>query len=261
MPSMQPTLPNLAALRRTAAPARPKPIATAPLLLGALLLAAVLLAAPPARAAEQFQSGPNYRGIINFDPYAVFPENRVGNAVYLNNVLLLTLDKETITDVLPLTGDGRFVYLAKDAEGKSHLGVHVLPTDGDPRITPVAEDFYHVVLFLGGVVYKKMYRVIDGNLLDLLPSSKTADGAVAGPGGVLFYHVATADKEQVDGQEKNVFGLALHLALFNDERLRNLNYLIKNSLPRLELKWEDDSRISYRLADGRTEVLSVSQFQ
>jgi hypothetical protein len=232
---------------------------------GWLLISALLLLLPglgrPVLAADQFPSGPNNRGIITFEPYSVFPENRPGNAVYLNNVQLFSLDNQVIIDVLPLPLEGRFAYLATDSQDKTALGVHLKDSDGPPRITRVADGFYHVVMVLDGVVYKKVYRLIDNKILDLLSASKTADGAIAGPIGVLFYHVATADKEQVDGTERPVFGLQLHLALFSEERLRHLSYLVRNTLPTLDLKWVDENRVSYRLADGRTDELSVSQFQ
>jgi hypothetical protein len=79
-----------------------------------------------------------------------------------------------------------------------------------------------------------------------------------GPGGVLFYHVASAQRTD-DGN--TVFGLRLHLAPADDEPTRHLAYPIMNTLPRLELDWTDANRIRYRLADGREGALSVSQFQ
>lgn len=230
----------------------------------AALLAAVWLAAVPAdaRAAEQYPSSPNHRGVAPFDPYLVFPENRPGNGVYLDNRLVFSDPGLTIVDVLPLPVQGRFVYYALEAGGQERLGVSVKPNDAQPRITAVAPGFYHAVMVLDGVVYKKMYRIIEQNILDLLPNSKTADGAVAGPTGVAFYHVATVIREeQEDGGGGQSFGLRLHLALYDDERPRHLNYLVTNALPRVKIGWLDDTRLEIGLADGRTEVLSVAQFQ
>lgn len=213
------------------------------------------------RAAEQFPSGPNHRGITTFEPYLVFPENRPGNGVYLDNRLVFETPDQIVVDVLPLAVEGRFVYYALDAQGTGSIGVSLKPNDGKPRIDEVTPGFYQVVLVLDGVVYKKLYRIVEHNILDLLPSSKTADGPVAGPVGVMFYHVATAIRETEDGQTKRGFGLKLHLALFDDERTRHLDYLITNTLPELKITWLDDARVEIGLADGRTQILSVSQFQ
>lgn len=231
------------------------------LLVMAVVVAGLLAPAGPAAAAEQFPSGPNHRGIAEFGQYRVFPENRPGNAVYLDNLLVFETRDQTIVDVLPLPVTGRFVYYAKSAQGAPVLGVSVKEGDGKPRVDTVAPGFYHVTMQIGGVWYKKMYRIVEDNILDLLPSSKTADGAVAGPGGVVFYHVASAIRAGEEGQTQDGFGLRLHLALFDDERPRHLNYLVINTRPSVVFKWLDESHIEMGLADGRTEVLSVSQFQ
>ena len=234
-----------------------------PVLFLAALLAYTLhpLAPRTAEAAEQLPSSPNHRGISRYDPYLVFPENRQGNGVYFNNKLVLEAREKSIVDVLPLSVEGRFIYYARDVEGNGTLGAHVKPADRPPRVRAVASGFYHVVLVLNGVVFKKLYRIVDSSILDLLPNSKTADGAIAGPGGVVFYHVASATREENDGQTGSTFGLRLHLALFDEERSRHLDYMITNALPRLTMGWLDDTRIEIGLADGRTEILSVSQFQ
>lgn len=224
-------------------------------------LAALLAAPAGAGAAEQYPSGPNYRGIINFGPYALFPENRLGNSVYLDNVRVFSLPDQAIIDVLPLPVEGRFVYLARDAAGLLDIGVRTLEVDGAVDIEPVTEGVYHVTMVLDGVVYKKMYRIIESNLLDLLPASKTADGAVPGPGGVAFYHVATAEREEENGSERMVFGLRLHLSAGEEERVRDLDYLVYNTRARLDLAWLDENTVVYTLADGRSERISVSQFQ
>lgn len=228
---------------------------------GVLLLVLCLGWGGRAWAAEQFPSSPTHRGIAKFDPYEVFPENRPGNAVYLNDQLIFTQPDLTIVDVLPLPADGRFTYYALDAQGQAHVGVFTQAGDGTPRIKQVTPNFYHVVVVLGGVVYKKMYRVVNKNLQDLLPDSKTADGPVAGPGGVVFYHVATAINTTQNGQTTHGFGLKLHLAPYGNGRVQSLSFLITNDKASLALKWVDDTHIQVGLTDGRTQVIGLDQFK
>lgn len=229
-------------------------------LAGVLLLVVCLGWAGSAIAAEQFPSSPTHRGIAKFAPYEVFPENRPGNAVYLDNTLVFTQPDLSIVSVVPLPVDGRFVYYALDSQGQGQVGVFTQTGDSKPRIQQVTPAFYHVVVVLGGVVYKKLYRVVDNNLQDLLRESKTVAGPVAGPGGVVFYHVATAINTTVDGQSQHGFGLKLHLAPYGNERVRSLTYLITNDKPSLALKWQDDTHIQVGLTDGRTQVIALSQF-
>lgn len=234
---------------------------------GARLLVLLTLAAAwgaaPAPALQELPAGQNHRGIVSEGPYQIFPENRIANAVYYDNKLEFSLPDESILHIVPLPEEGRFAYLARDGEGNTRLGVHVRPQDGEVRIRRIAEGYHHAVMRLDGVVYKKLYRVLDGErLMDLLPRSKTGDGAVAGDKGVVFYHVATAEERETDaGGTENLFGMQLHLSLYDEERVRDLGFLVQNRLPRLSLEWADADHVSYTLADGRTEDVSLSQFQ
>ncbi|MCZ6728306.1 MAG: hypothetical protein O7C61_01225, partial [SAR324 cluster bacterium] len=118
------------------------------------------------------------------------------------------------------------------------------------------------VIVMEEIVYKKICRIVqDDTIEDLLPRSKTADGVTAGEPGVLFYHVASANTVEQDGRTIYQFSLRLHLLLFNEERLRNLDYPIVNTLPRVKLSWKDDTSVEYQLADGTVEALSLAQFQ
>jgi len=229
--------------------------------LAALLF--LLGAATPAFSVQEYPGNPTHRGVVAYDVYEIFPENRPGNAVYLQRKLLLSLAGETIRHVVPLPKPGRFAYLAADAAGKTRVGVFVQAQDKVARVNEVATDFFHAVVTLDGVVYKKLFRVLDSRtVVDLLSASKTADGAVAGPRGVAFYHVSsTVDGDSIPNSNEKQFGLQLHVALYEEDQVRHYSFSILNALPQLTLAWNDAEHLTYTLADGRSEVLSLSQFQ
>ena len=191
----------------------------------------------------------------------MFPENRPENAVYLNNRVLLSLPGATITTLVELPRPGRFAYLAQKANGATILGVSLLRSDPPAKIKKFSNSFFHATMVIDGVVYKKLYRIVQNQIIDLLPNSKTADGVTAGPAGLTFYHVSSVETMERNGRNVNVFNLRLHLALFEDERLRNLDYPIPNALPSLKLAWSDDATIEVKLAQGQVELVSISQFQ
>jgi hypothetical protein len=226
-------------------------------------ITALASGAAPLLAVQEYPSNPSHRGVIAIDAYEIFPENRPGNGVYLQKKLMLTLAGETIRHVVPLPKPGRFAYLAADGTGKTRVGLFVQAQDKLAKITEVAPGFFHAIVTLDGVVYKKVLRVMDGKtVLDLLSSSKTADGAVAGPRGVAFYHVSsTVDSAAATTSSEKQFGLQLHVALFDEDQVRHYSFSILNTLPQLNLVWNDSDHITYTLADGRSEVLSLSQFQ
>lgn len=229
----------------------------------ALLLALFALSLPAlVFGGPELKTGPTNRGVVTYEPYQVFPENRPDNAVYLNNRMVLSAAGEAIVYLMPLPKEGRFAYLSQNAQGETNLHVFLPPTDPAPRIHKVADGVFYVVMVMEGIVYKKLFRVLQGNtVVDLLPSSKTADGATVGETGVLFYHVASVVRANSDGNPNTRFALRLHLVLFEEERLRNLDYPILNTLPSLKVRWLDPTSVEYEMADGRTETISIAQFQ
>lgn len=227
-----------------------------------LLLAGITLAASGVAAGPALTTDTEHKGIVAAGPYQMFPENRPGNGVYLKNDLMVSSPGTTIIQVLPLAKEGRFVYLTRDAAGQYKVGVRLTPSDPPPRLTRLADGLYYAIMVVDDVVYKKVYRVVqDGTIVDVLPRSKTADGMTAGDSGLLFYHVAGAETSEQDGKTIYQFSLRLHLLMYQEERLRNLDYPVINTLPRLQLAWKNSASVEYTLADGRVEVLSTAQFQ
>jgi hypothetical protein len=228
-------------------------------LLSGLLLGvpfAVLLGGP-AVAAEPLQTGPTHRGVVTVGNYQIFPENRAGNGIYADNVLMLSLPGQTLLDVGNLPPKGRFVYMARQGETRT-VGVRGGANDPPPRVTEVSPGYFYVVTVLDGAAYKKLYRVQGATLTDLLPLSKTADGVTVGEKGILFFHIGKADEP--DGANPT-FAIGVHLAVLGEARVRHLPKALQNTLPTLKMKWLDDARFEFTLADGTSETLNTSQFQ
>ena len=227
-----------------------------------LLLAGMALTASGAAAGPALITDSEHKGVVAAGPYQIFPENRAGNGVYLNNQLMVSSPGNTIIQVVPLLKEGRFVYLARNAAGRSEVAVRLAGSDPPPRLKRLADGLYYAVMVIEEVVYKKVYRVLqDGVIVDVLPRSKTADGMTPGESGLLFYHVAGAETIEHEGKTIYQFALRLHLLMYQEERLCNLDYPVINTLPRLQLTWKNDASVEYTLADGRVEVLSTAQFQ
>lgn len=227
-----------------------------------LLLAGMALAASGAAAGPALPTDGEHKGIVAAGPYQIFPENRPGNGIYLNKQLLVSSPGNTIIQILPMPREGRFVYLTRNEAGRSVVAVRLAASDPPPRLRRLADGLYYAVMVIEEVVYKKVYRVVqDGTIVDVLPRSKTADGITPGKSGLLFYHVAGAETIEQDGKTIYQFALRLHLLMYQEERLRNLDYPVINTLPRLKLAWKNDASVEYTLADGRVEVLSTAQFQ
>jgi hypothetical protein len=214
-------------------------------------------------AAQEFPSGPEHRGVVTLQSYQIFPENRPGNGVYFENRLLLSLPGQTIRDVLPLPKPGRFAYLAVDAQGAARVDAFLQPQDRKVRVNEAGQGFFHLIVTMDDVVYKKLLRAREGRAIaDLLPAYRTVDGPTPGELGVAFYHVATVvEPDPLAGNLEKQFGLQLHMALYDEDAVRHYPFLVHNALPQLALAWRGPDRLAYRLEDGRSEELNLTQFQ
>lgn len=222
-----------------------------------VLFIAAMMPAQPSAAAEPLPAGPANRGVVNVGNYQIFPENRPGNAVYGENVLLLSLPGQVIQDVSPLPAKNRFIYLARQGESRM-VAVRNGANDPPPRVTEVSPGYYFVVTVLDGVAYKKLLRVTGTSLLDLLPLSKTADGVTVGPKGLLFFHIGKAEPR---AEGTSVYSLGIHFAPFDENRVRHLPEPVQNTQPTLTFKWLDDSRFRFTLADGTATTLSTADLK
>lgn len=223
----------------------------------AVFLIAIAVPIPPSAAAEPLSAGPANRGVVNVGSYQIFPENRPGNAVYGENVLLLSLPGQVIQDVAALPAKNRFIYLARQGESRT-VAVRNGANDPPPRVTEVSPGYYFVVTVLDGVAYKKLLRVTGASLVDLLPLSKTADGVTVGPKGLLFFHIGKAEP-RADGT--SMYSLGIHFAPFDENRVRHLPEPVQSTQPSLAFKWLDDSRFRFTLADGTATTLSTADLK
>lgn len=230
-------------------------LALAPLL---FLLLWALVGTTTGIAAEKLPSGPQHRGLISIGPYQIFPENRLDNGVYLDKQLLLTLNGQTIQDLIPLRAEGRFVYLARDPLGQPRLGAHLAQGEPTPRIVQAAENYFHAVMVADGVVFKKFYRITSTGIEDLLPQYKTADGITSGQIGIIFYHVASAG---TNADEEARYGIRLHFVPLGGGPVRQLGYLIQSPAPSLKLRWISESEFEYSHGEGLSDIITIEQFE
>lgn len=222
-----------------------------------LSLGMVLMLALPVLAAEKHAADEQHRGVVEMGGYEIFPENREGNGVYLNHRMLFTQPGQAIVHLLPVYEGGRFTYLARSGDQYT-LGVRLMPDEPAPRLRTYDEQIYHAVMVVDGVVFKKVYRVLDGQIEDLLPAYRTADGLSQNESQIVFYHVATVRREE--GQAPQ-YGMRLHLVSLPNGRLRDLPSLVFNTEPSLRLLWVGSDLIQYNLEDGRVESVLTEQFQ
>ena len=60
----------------------------------------LLTSANTAGAVEIFLRDPDHRGMIEFSPFQIYPENRVGNGIYLEKKLLDSHPRRVILNIV-----------------------------------------------------------------------------------------------------------------------------------------------------------------
>ena len=60
----------------------------------------LLTSANTARSVEIFSRDTDHRGVIEFAPFQIFPENRVGNGIYLEKKLLDSHPQRVVLNIL-----------------------------------------------------------------------------------------------------------------------------------------------------------------
>lgn len=210
---------------------------------------------------EQFAASPQHGGIKISGQFQVFPENRRDNAVYFRHRLVFTLPGKTIVDVAPISRTSRFVYIARDGEAISTLKANLSPGDKLIRITEITEGIFHLRAMIGGVAYKKLYRVSGGSILDALPTSKTAEGPAASPEGVVFYHVASITRDETDAEADPVFTLRLHFLPAGGDTVRHLPSPIFSASSTGRLRWLSKTRIRFSYGEGKGTTFNTALFK
>ena len=62
-------------------------------------------------AVETFSRDSEHRGIVDLSPYQIYPENRMGNAIYLDKKLLDSHPQRVILNITSIKDTKSYVYL------------------------------------------------------------------------------------------------------------------------------------------------------
>lgn len=190
--------------------------------------------------------------VIN-EKFKIFPIDKVGNSVYLNDKKIFS-DKELTLKTIREVPSG-FVYVASNEAGDFQLG---FTGEESSKFKNLNEGFY----FLKTSKWKsKIFKISkEGGIIDLLPRSNTASGLVSnGKGKAVFSHITKGETIETDeGKQRYQYTLKLHVFSEKTEKVRHLKELIENFSANLSLKWVDENHVEYKLSDNQTKIIRVN---
>ena len=93
-------------------------------------------------AVESYLRDSTHRGVIDLSPYQIFPENRIGNGIYLEKKLLDSHSQRVILKIVNIKSTESHVYLFRDQNGVLGLNIVKAEPDRDARFWQIDPEFY-----------------------------------------------------------------------------------------------------------------------
>ena len=225
---------------------------------------ALITSGTSAGAVEIFSRDPDHRGVIEFTPYQIYPENRIGNGIYLEKKLLDSHPQRIILNIANIKDTDNHVYLFRSLNGVLGLDIVKNNTGEDVRFWQVDPEFYQYSNRTSGT--RRVFRIFEDKIIPLLPNLRTGSGVTTSKTHAVFYHISNSKnvtKINQNGQEitNRVYTFRLHVIKRNLESTVSLYDLpIKDANYLLKLVWENEHSVSYKLSNGKKIVVDLRKY-
>ena len=224
----------------------------------------LLTLANTTRAVEIFLRDPDHRGVIEFAPFQIYPENRVGNGIYLGKKLLDSHPQRVILNIVNIKDTDNHVYLYRGLNEMLGLDIVKNDTGEDVRFWQIDPEFYQYSNRTSGT--RRVFRIFQDKIIPLLPNLRTGTGVTVSQTHAVFYHISNSKNVtsfNQNGQKiaRRVYTFRLHVikrdledavSLYN-LRIQDANYLLK-------LVWENEYSVSYKLSNGKKHIIDLRKY-
>ena len=215
-------------------------------------------------AAENFSRDAEHRGIVEIGPYQIYPENRMGNGIYLDKKLLDSHPQRVILNIVSIKHSQSHVYLYRGQNGLLGLDIVKNDADGEARFWKIDPEFYQYTNRTSGI--QRVFRIFQNQIKPLLSHLRTGTGVAASATHAVFYHITESkDITRINssGQEitQKVYTFRLHLINRKFENIESLiNLKIQDVSHRLKLKWVSEYSVSYKLSNGENQTVDLRKY-
>ena len=229
------------------------------------ILGVYLLIPPqPIISLETFPRDNEHRGIVQINSYQIYPENRIGNGIYINKTLLDSHPERMITSITDIKGTKSSVYLYNNLKGDQGLGIIKNKFDGDARFWKVEGEFYQYSNRSSGL--QRIFRIFNNKINPLLPNVRTGRGITISQNHAVFYHIINSQEISLpneNGQEikQRSYTFRLHVVNRNLEKIGSIfSLLIKDTNYNLKLSWVNQSSVSYKTSNGKNNIVDLREY-
>ncbi len=213
---------------------------------------------------ESFPRDITHRGIVDDAPYQIYPENRIGNGIYLEKKLLDSHPERMITNIVDIKNTKSSVYLYRSESGNLGLGIIKNKDDGEARFWKVDENFYQYSNRDSGL--QRIFRIFKNKIKPLLPNVRTGRGISSSQSHVVFYHIIDSQEVSIPNEnglafKQRIYTFRLHVVNKNFEKIGSIfNLIIKDSNYNLKLFWENEFSVSYILNSGKKQIVDLREY-
>ena len=215
-------------------------------------------------AVEIFLRDIEHNGVIEFTPFQIYPENRVGNGIYLEKKLLDSHHQRVILNISNIKDTDNHVYLYRGLNGMLGLDIVKNDTGEDVRFWQVDPEFYQYSNRTSGT--RRVFRIFENKIIPLLPNLRTGTGVTTSQTHAVFYHISNSKNVtsvNQNGQKtaNRVYTFRLHVikrdlegtVSLYDLKIQDANYLLK-------LAWENEYSVSYKLSNGKKHIIDLRKY-
>ena len=224
----------------------------------------ILNSANPAGSVEIFSRDTEHRGVIEFAPYQIYPENRIGNGIYLAKKLLDSHPQRVILNIVNIKDTDNHVYIYRGFNGSLGLDIVKNNTGEDVRFWQVDPEFYQYSNRTSGT--RRVFRIFEDKIIPLLPNLRTGSGVTPSKTHAAFYHISNSKNVtsiNQNGQKttKRVYTFRLHVIKRDLEDLVSLYDLpIKDANYLLKLNWKNEHSLIYKLSNGKEYTIDLRKY-
>ena len=217
------------------------------------VLLALIIIAISAGAQTETQIEKVKDGILKVgDRFNIFPVNKLGNTIYLDNKKLVSKVGLIMVDLTE--AHNGFIYHAKNENDESILGY---AGNEHAKFTALDGGYYQLITKEGG---SKIYRINSDDVIqNLLPRYKTSGGLVYNNSDkAAFFHIARGENiETEDGKLRYLYTFKIHIAKINEPDVIHLPLSISDYAAKLRMIWLDEETLQYSLSDGSINRIQI----
>lgn len=198
--------------------------------------------------AQGLATDAQHRGSIQLEQYTIFPENRVGNALYQQNLFLISQDKRTIQTALEFANGTLFA--GQTDQDENFIDFH--STEEYELTTPFAG---YGQLVVGNQRALFWFSQPTNSIKNILPKLRSISTPVHNKvDKMAVYHISKSDRST----KPTTYTFEIHVFKEVDASIKTIKRDVVDKRSFLVLNWANSNQLEYQLSNGQKKKLQIN---